>query len=183
MAASKEPLKTKLNRRRIPLLVDDAAQMEVIRTWEKEDHEKLLLLCAELNIAEGPNRFYDLSLALARKYHRAFQESAPLGKWTDIAGAYLVVEVERLTQADDKPGHGELWAAYQLIKRPEWRAFLGGSEDPGEALRRQYQKFKKHPLASVARDAFKHHEMESDLAGWELSLKDVLRNPHPDRVG
>ena len=135
MVASKGPLKTKLNRRRIPLLADDAAQLDIIREWENEDHKKLLLLCDELMIADGPHRFYDLSLALARKHHFAFQESAPLGKWTDIAGAYLVVEVERLTNGDDNPGHGELWAAHQLIKRPEWKAFLGGKADPGEALR------------------------------------------------
>lgn len=179
MAASKGPLQTKLKPRRIPLLVSEAEQIDVIRAWAKADHEKLLLLCSQLDIAEGPNRFYDLSLALARKYHFAFQESAPLGKWTDIAGAYLVVEVERLTNADDNPGHGELWAAHQLIRRPEWRAFLGGKEDPGEALRRQYQKFKNKPLATVVRDAYKFHEMKADLVEWEFRLKDVLRNPHP----
>lgn len=186
MAVSKGPLKTKLKPRHLPVLASAEEQLDVIRAWVKEDHDKLLLLCAEMGIDDGPNRFYDLSLALARKHHPAFQESAPLGKWTDVAGAYLVVEVERLT-ADSKPGHGELWACYQLIKRPEWREFLGmgddlkapQTKDSGEALRRQYQRFKKHPLAGVARDAYKLHEMQDNIREWETDLIDVLRNPHP----
>jgi len=186
MAASKGPLKTKLKPRHLPLLVSADEQLNVIRAWVKEDHDKLLLLCAEMGIDDGPSRFYDLSLALARKHHFAFQESRPLGKWTDIAGAYLVVEVERLT-ADSKPGHGELWACYQLIKRPEWREFLGMGDDPkdpqradsGEALRRQYQRFKNRPVAGVGRDAYKLHEMQGNIQEWETDLREVLRNPHP----
>jgi hypothetical protein len=168
------------------MLVSTEEQLEVIREWHREDYDKLLLLCAEMGIDDGPSRFYDLSLALARKHHSAFQESPSLGKWTDIAGAYLVVEVERLT-ADQKPGHGELWACYQLIKRSEWRRFLGMGDDPnepqtkdsGEALRRQYQRFKKHPLADAARNAYKLHEMQDNIREWEIDLKEVLRNPHP----
>ena len=186
MAANKEPLKTKLKPRHLPLLVSAEEQLNVIRAWHREDHDKLLLLCVEMGIDDGPNRFYDLSLALAKKHHLAFQQSAPLGKWSDIAGAYLVVEVERLT-VDATPGHGELWACYQLIKRPEWREFLGMGDDPkephtkdsGEALRRQYQRFKKHPLAGVARDAYKLHEIQDSKREWEADLKEVLRSPHP----
>lgn len=186
MAASKGPLQTKLKPRNLPLLVSEAEQLKVIEGWHSEDHQKLILLCDEMGIADGPRRFYELSLALAKKYHSAFQESAPLGKWTDIAGAYLVVEIERLT-ADNNPGHGEIWAAYQLIKRPEWRDFLGMGDDPkkprtkdsGEALRRQYQRFKNHWFAAVSRDAFRLHVMQNNISEWESDLKEVLRNPHP----
>ncbi len=186
MVTTKDPLKTKLMLRRLPLLVAEARQREVVKSWVEEDHGKLLLLCEELGVEESPHQFYELALRLARKYHKAFQESAPLGKWTDIAGAYLVVEIERLT-ADGKPGHGELWACYQLIKRPEWREFLGmgddlkkpKTKDSGEALRRQYQDFKKRPHAAAMRDAFKLYELQNNLGEWESNLRDVLRNPHP----
>lgn len=186
MATNKSPLKTKLKPRYLPLLAGAEKQLSVIREWENEDNGKLLLLCEEMGIDDGPRRFYKLSLALARKYHFAFQESRPLGKWTDTAGIYLVVEVERLT-ADSKPGHGELWACYQLIKRPEWMEFLGMGDDPkdpqtkdsGEALRKQYQRFKRGFWASIARDAYKLHEMQDNIPKWEADLKEALRNPHP----
>lgn len=177
MAAVKGPLQTKLKRRAVPLLVSESKQMEVRDGWLLEEHEKLLLLCDEMSIAPGPHQFYSLAMALAKKHHFAFQEETPLGKWTDIAGIYLVVEIERLTD-DGKPGHSELWAAYQLLKRPEWNEFLGGREDPGEALRRQYQKFKKTAWASVGRDAFKFHKEQGTVNEWEARLKDVLRDPH-----
>ena len=186
MVATKSILKTKLKPRRLPLLATEARQEEVIKSWVEEDHKKLLLLCQELGINESPHQFYELALKLARKHHIGFQESAPLVKWTDIAGAYLVVEIERLT-ADCKPGHSELWACYQLIKRPDWREFLGMGEDPkkpntkdsGEALRKQHQRFKKNPFTAVARDAFKLYELQNDVGEWESNLRDVLRNPHP----
>lgn len=186
MATSKGPLKTKLKPRHLPLLVGVEKQLDVVQAWIKEDHDKLMLLCAEMGIEDGPNRFYDLSLALARKHHPAFQEAAPLGKWTDIAGLHLVVEVERLT-ADSKTGHRELWACYQLIKRAEWRDFLHMGDDPkdpktkdsGEALRRQYQRFKKHPFARAWRDAYEFHVIQDNVPEWERKLIDALRNPHP----
>ena len=45
MTAKKGPLQTKLKPRRLPLLLDDAGQLDVIRSWQDEDHAKLLLLC------------------------------------------------------------------------------------------------------------------------------------------
>lgn len=183
---AKDPLKTKLKPRKLPLLVTEARQKEVVKSWVEEDHRRLLLLCEELGIEDSPHQFYELALMLARKHHIGFQESAPLGKWTDIAGAYLVVEIERLT-ADGKPGHGELWACYQLIKRPEWREFLGMGEDlkkpktkdSGEALRKQYQRFKKTHFAAAMRAAFKLYDLQNNLGEWESNLRDVLRDPHP----
>jgi hypothetical protein len=185
-AKSKALLKTKLKPRKLPLLVDEPDQLTVIKHWRDEDHEKLLLLSNELGIAEGPYQFYELALALARKYHIAFQVSAPLGKWSDLAGAYLVVEVERLT-ANKRPGQSQLWACYQLIKRPEWSQFLGMGDNPrapktadsGEALRKQYQKFKMRPTSNLLRKVLRIHILENDLAQWESNLKDILRNPHP----
>lgn len=186
MAASKGPLKTKLKPRKIPLIASDEDRKNASLAWAMEDREKLLLLCAEIGIADGPNCFYELSLALAKKHYPAFQEATPLGKWTSLTAGYLVVEVERLT-ADSKPGHSELWACYQLIKRTEWRDFLGlgddpkksERQDPGEALRRQYQKSKKDRWSEVMRDAFKFHESQETVPLWEVDMKEALRRPHP----
>ena len=186
MVTNKDPLKTKLKPRKLPLLVPVSIQKEIIKVWQEEDHEKLLMLSQEFGIEEGPQQFYELALGLARKYHIGFQESKPLGKWTDLAGLYLVVEIERLT-ADGKPGNGELWACYQLIKRQEWRDFMKMGKDlkkpktkeSGEALRKQYQRFKKYPVAAAGRDAFKLHELQNTLGEWESNLRDALRNPHP----
>lgn len=182
----KAPLKTKLKPRKLPLLLEEAEQIKLINSWVREDHEKLLLLMEYFGIAEGPNQFYELALSLARTYHPGFQVENPRGKWTDLAGGYLVVEVERLT-ADKKPGHTALWACYQLIRRPEWRVFLGMGDDPrdpktkdsGEALRKQYQKFKKSTYSKLLRKVFKIHESEGTVTEWASQLHDVLRNPHP----
>ena len=178
MATKKGPLHTKVERRALPIFADKERQLAVIRGWMDEDHKKLLLLCDELGVVDGPMRFYDLALALARKYCVGFQEQTPPGKWTVLARCYLVVEVERLTKDKAKnPGHTVSWAADVLANRPEWRDFLGG-KDPGEALRVQYQAFKNDRWAKTFRKAFKWHVHEDTLAEWHTNLQDVLRNPH-----
>lgn len=180
MASKRGPLSTRLEPRRLPLLADEAKQLEIIDGWIQEDHEKLLLLCDEMGIAEGPHCFYQLALALARKHYVGFQERNLMGKWTNVTSGFLVVEIERLTKAPNrKPGHTAKWAAGQIAKRPEWRAFLGGSGiDPGEALRVRYQSFKGDRWAKIMRKAFKWHEHHETIGEWELELRDTLRHPH-----
>lgn len=175
MATKKGPLQTKLKPRYVPLLVSEAEQLEVINEWRKEDHEKLLLLCDEMGIAEGPLRFYELALALARKHYAGFQQAEPLTKWTDLTRGYLVVEIERLTASTGNVKS----AADALAKRPEWKSFLNRTRDGGEGLRVQYQRFKNHFWAAVSRDAFRLHVIQNNISEWESNLKDVLRNPHP----
>ena len=181
MATNKGPLRTRLEPRRLPLLADEASQLEVFRGWDDEDHQKLLMLCDELHIPDGPHRFYKLSLALARQHCAGFKQRAPQGKWTQLALSFLVVEIERLTVDKRKqPGHTVAWAADVLSRRNEWADFLGGrGEDGGEALRVQYQRFKRDKMATAMRDAFKWHKYSETLSEWERGLKDVLRNPHP----
>ena len=182
MAANKGPLATRLEPRRLPWLADEATQLKTIDKWAQEDHDKLLLLCDEFGIADGPHRFYKLALALAREHRLGFQERKPVGKWTELTSGYLVVEVERLTKAPNrKPGHTPKWAAQQLAKRLEWRAFLGGNWlDPAEALRGRYHRFKGDRWARIARDAFKYHEYLGTISEWEMKLRDALRHPHPE---
>ena len=161
--------------RYLPLLVSEAEQIAVIQGWQTEDHEKLLLLCDELGIAHGQNRFYELALALARKHYAGFQQAAPLSKWTDLTRGYLVVEIERLMGE----GLDAKAAASVLALRTEWKAFLSNTRDGGEGLRVQYQRFKEARFAALIRDAFKRHEAENRLGEWDKNLPEVLKNPHP----
>ena len=175
MATNKGPLKTKLKPRHLPLLASDEEQLHLNRTWDREDHDKLLLLCAEMGIDDGPSRFYDLALALARKQYAGFQQAAPLIKWTDVTRGFLVVEIERLVGE----GHDAKAAAGVVALRPEWKAFLSNTRDGGEGLRVQYQKFKDDRFAAVMRDAFKYCEIENTLDEWHLYLLEALKKPHP----
>ncbi len=175
MVAQKGPLQTKLNARYMPLSVGEAEQLAVSEGWRKEDHEKLLLLCDAMGVVDGPDRFYELSLALARKHYAGFQQAEPTGKWTDLTRAYLVVEIERL-MAD---GQSAKAAAGVLTARPEWKSFSRTGKG-GEGLRVQYQDFKNSRLAAVMRDAFRLYEYQDRLSEWHDNLVSALEKPHPD---
>lgn len=177
MTTKKGLLQTKVKPRLLPLLASEAEQLAVIDGWRREDHAKLLLLCEVMGIADGPRRFYKLSLALARKQYPGFQQAAPLTKWTDVTRGYLVVEIERLT-AD---GQDAKSAAGTLALRPEWKSFLSKTREGGEGLRKQYQAFKDDRWAAVMRKAFKMNVHQNTLTKWHEELLDALQNPHPSR--
>ena len=181
MATKKLPLGTRLEPRRLPLLADEAMQLEVMGKWADDDHQKLLLLCDEMGVPDGPQRFYLLSLALARRHIIGFQERIPQGKWTQLTLGFLYVEIRRLTADQRKqPGHTVAWAADTLSRRAEWKEFLGGKgEDRGEALRVQYQRFMQYPMANAMLDAFWWHRHAETLSEWDGLLRDALRDPHP----
>ncbi len=181
MAAKRGPLQTKLKLRRLPLLVDEAGQLAVIRSWQDEDHAKLLLLCDDFGIEDAPDRFYRLSLALARKHCIGFQELTAKGKWTPLTRGYLVVEIERLTADKRKqPGHTVAWAADVLSQRTEWIEFTGGKGvDRGEALRVQYQAAKLQLWSKIMRQAFKWDSHNDTLSEWSAGLLGALRDPNP----
>ena len=181
MAPKKGPLNTKLERRRLPLLADEAKHSELKSQWRDEDHAKLLLLCDYMGIQAGPDRFYWLALALARKHYAGFQEITPKGKWTLETRGYLVVEIERLTADKRKQsGHTVAWAADTLAKRTEWVEFTGGKGvDRGEALRVQYQAAKLQLWSKIMRQAFKWHSHNDTLPEWGAGLLEALRDPKP----
>ena len=178
MAVKKGPLETKLEPRRLGLLADEAAQLETIRRWQAEDHEKMLLLCDHMRIEDGPDRFYRLALELARKHCAGFQERRSTRKWTDLASGYLVVEVKRLTADRRKnPMHTASWATGILAKRAEWAEFLGGrGHDRGEALRVRYQAFMRDKWSSIMWRAFKLHEHEGTITEWDRDVHEALCN-------
>ena len=176
MAAKKPPLKARLEPRLVPLLIDADQQLEIVAGWAREDQAKLALLADEMGIADGPHRWYELALGLARKHHYAFQERVSQVKWTDVTLGYLVVEIKRLRKDQRKcPGHTVTWAAGVLAKRPEWADFLSGGKDSAEALRRQYERFEKQRWAKVAWDAFKFHEKTDTVDEWDRDIRDALR--------
>ena len=187
MAAKKDPLRTKVEPRYVPLLGGEEHREEVFRRWVDEDHEKLMLLADEMRIPNDERRLYALALALARKHCIGFQQRVPRGKWTKLTLGFLVVEIERLT--DDKrkiPGHTVTWAAGVLAGRPEWKKFLRGNKnpgealcDPGEALRVQYQWFYRNRGATVFRGAFNLHELNNTLEEWDARVREALLDPHP----
>lgn len=167
--------------RKLPLLADETQQLEVIKRWAQEDDDQLARLADDLGIADDPGRWHRLALALARKYEPAFMERALQVKWTPVTRGMLVVEIERLTgdrrltsKFPDNPSHTATWAAGILSKRPEWKDFLHGGEDPAEALRVQYSKFHRDKWAQVCRDAFKLHQLHKTVAKWEMELRDAL---------
>lgn len=189
MATKKGALHTKLEPRRLPLLADDTRKLEIMRGWDDEDHAKLLLLCEELGIDDGPARFYFLALALARKQYPGFQVRKPTTKWTDWTGGYLVVEVKRLiSDRRQNPGHTVSWATDQLAKRSEWKEFLGGGQDRGEALRVQYARLKAKPWSRLMWRLFKMEQQVGALENrqaellenWQADLLDALKHPHPE---
>ena len=180
MTAKKSPLRTRLEPRRLSLLADEPERLENFRKWAEEDYEKLLLLRDEIGVPAGPQQFYLLALELARKHIIGFQQRSPQGKWNGVTRGYLVVEIERLTvDRRTQPGHTVAWAADVLSRREEWAFFLGGKgEDRGEALRVQYQQYKREPAANAFRYAFKFRQHEGKISEWEIDLRHVLRSPH-----
>lgn len=90
-----------------------------------------------------------------------------------MAGAFLVVEIERAHK-------DTLGAARVLAKRNLWLNFLNRWEDeasnnPAEALRRQYYNHQQTGFSKMARDAFKVMESEDRLDEWEALIKDIIK--------
>lgn len=165
-------------------LLDDGSLRDRIKEYSEEDNAKLLLLCQHYDIAEGPNMYYRLALALAREIYPEPKKRGRKSKWGDMNMGALVVEVERLVRPNDK-AHGVEWACKQLSKREPWRSFLEAKEsgtvspDPAEALRQIYFDFRGDKWANVFRDAFRMYEHEGAIAEWEKKVSDFVRKPHP----
>jgi hypothetical protein len=150
-----------------------------------EDYAKLLILCQHHGIEEGPARFFQLALALARELYPEAKRSGRKSKWTALNQGALVVEIERRV-VPGAPAHGVEWACRQLCQSEPWASFLavkgsgGGASDPAEALRQVYYAFKKDKWAAVMLDAFRFNEAAGTLAQWDRLVADAVRNPHQD---
>jgi hypothetical protein len=133
----------------LKLLGDEAGLMQAIKETVAEKFRLLKLLCEHYSIEDGPEMFYELSLALAREIVPAFKPiPQPVGrktKWTFKVRAQLAGEIELLI-ASDNSSKKVAWACGRLAKKEEWASFIEGkdeqpSSDPGEALRKQYYIF------------------------------------------
>ncbi len=178
------PLFASEDSRKLGLLTSPAQALKKIQAWQKEDDQKLLRLCSHYKIATSPRMFEQLALVLARELYPAKKKSGRKTKWVEAIKGMLVVEIERLVDADNT-SHGVEWACKQLSTREPWKSFLEKKEsedssiDPAEALRKIYFDFKKNKLAAVTRKAFKYHERESTIAEWEKLIVEFVSNPHP----
>ncbi|MFA5488810.1 MAG: hypothetical protein WC284_06275 [Candidimonas sp.] len=164
-------------------LLDDGSLHDLVKRDVEEDYDKLLLLCKQYGIERGESMFVQLSLALAREIYPEPKKRGRKSKWTDLKKGALVVEVERLVNADD-PAHGVEWACRQLAKREPWASFLEAKEgsglgsDPAEALRQIYFKFRNDKWATVSRDAFKQYEAEGAITIWEEQVSHFVKNSY-----
>lgn len=145
-----------------------------------EDLAKLLVLCQHYGIQESPIRFYQLALALAREVYPEPKKRGRKSKWTVLNQGLLVVEIERLKSPDD-PTHGAEWACKVLAKREPWKSFLEAKEstssspNPGESLRKIYFSFRDDKWAELMRDAFRFHEYEGTIGGWDRRISDWVK--------
>lgn len=187
MAAKKIPdLHFQSEERRKPRILaaalrDDGSLHDLVNKSVEEDYAKLLLLCKQYGIKQGESMFFQLSLALAREIYPEPKKRGRKTKWTDLNKGALVVEVERLVNADD-PAHGVEWACRVLAGREPWESFLEMKEgsnfgpDAAEALRQVYFKFRRDKWAAVSRDAFKQYEAEDAITAWEERVSDFVKN-------
>lgn len=165
-------------------LRDDGSLSDTIKKHVDEDYAKLLLLCKQYGIERGEPMFFQLSLALAREIYPEPKKRGRKSKWTDLNKGALVVEVERLVNADN-PAHGVAWACNQLSRREPWKSFIevksgdASSPDSAEALRHIYFDFRENRWAEVSRNAFRRYEAEDCVLEWEREVDDFVRNPHP----
>jgi hypothetical protein len=177
-----KPPKAKRPERLVPPLATDQERFALLARWDHEDIEDLQRLANDMGISEGPDRWYWLALALARKHEPEFKFQKTQRKWLEHRCMMLVVEIERLTgderltgKRSENPSRTAAWAAGVLAKRKEWSDFLNSPTNPAEALRVKYSKFHKTGFAVVARKAFKWHELNDDVAGWESEVRHALR--------
>ena|SRR3990172_8356176 len=108
-----------------------------------EKIRKLLLLCAQFGIdINNPQRWLLLSLALAEKHERGFQEVRKPGakrRWTVFDRFDLKTAVDDLIERADKDHKkGVKWACEVLAKRDPWKTRLMNNEQPVEVLRHAY---------------------------------------------
>lgn len=160
-----------------------AQSLEKIRAWQKEDDQKLLLLCLHYEISTGPDMFKELAVVLARELYPEKKKRGRKSKWVEAIKAVLVVEIERLVQPLNA-SFGVERACKQLAKCEPWKSFLEvkeshiSSADSAEALRKIYFEFRNNKWAAVARDTYKYHDHEDKITEWERLVTEFVKNPY-----
>lgn len=165
-------------KRKLGILLDEQGVKQAIDAWAAEDYRKLLLLCRQRNISEGPSMFACLALDLARELFPEPKKRGAKPKWDEMRKGCLVVEVERLANKDDS-SHGIEWACTQLAKREPWLSFLTGGSEPAESLRAKYYESRDDKWANICRDAFELRRHEERLADWDEYVIYAVKKQSP----
>ena len=174
-----DALNTHMKPRVIGLLMSEADVQNKCAEWAFEDMKNLELLCEHFQIEDGPHRYINLALALAREVVPCFRIKAKEGrtrKWDDYALGILAVELERIVAT----GTTVNAASKILATKKPWSTFVeswdAGNNHfgaaPADALITAYKAAKMRKHTSVARDAFKYHEMNASIQEWD---DEVLR--------
>lgn len=186
------PLSKKSKPRQFGIIEGQMPQMrdKKIKRWLEEDHLKLVYLCKHYGIKEGPNQFWELSLALAKEFAPLFQverKTGPKTKWTPWNKACLVVEIDRLIDKNNR-FRGVKFAAEKLSKKEPWGSFLkkyakdSSCEDNkhrrAETLRRTYYDFKNNDEVKIIRDMFQKYNDSNDLESWDNFVNKCVRNSY-----
>lgn len=135
---------------------------------------KMELLAEHLGISDGPAKWYQLALELARPVVPGLQEEKPKGrprKWGNLEQGFLYAEFERLKRA----GCSQDEASRALAKKEPWRSFVGSwapgkattGSDPAQALLAELKSARKSPLSQIAWEAYLYHEHTDTIAEWE----------------
>jgi hypothetical protein len=129
----------------------------------QEDHQKLLALCEIFEIPNGESQFYQLSLALARKFLSPPKPRGSKKKWTKGDFARLVIEVEAL---ETGRGHSKSWAYEQLTKKEPYKTLLKlkspnkKSKTPADTLKTHYNKHKDDPFVTQVKRIIQEQSLD-----------------------
>jgi hypothetical protein len=166
--------------RKMGLLLSDDGKIEKINEWAIEDRNKLEALCDYYGISDTSEKFYELSLALARDFLPEKKKRGVKTKWTELVQAVLVAEVDRLVSKEGTD-RDLLWAFRQLSETSPWCEFIKVhnweyfGNNPSEVIRKHYYKSQHSQWALIARDALKYHEINNDLDGWNNFILLVVK--------
>jgi len=155
----------------VGLLLTEEEQIQQLLDWAEEDRLKLVRLAREVyEIPDGPEQFYLLALALARRQHPEKNKVGRPGKWKELNQGALVVEIERLLETRENLKS----ACFKLSKREPWKSFLAGTRAPDEVIRQVFINFREERWANVARKAFHLFELEGRIEDWDKYVCDVV---------
>ena len=166
--------------RKMGLLLSEDEKIKKFNEWEIEDRNNLEALCDYYGISDTSEKFYELSLALAREFLPEQKKRGVKTKWTELIQAVLVAEVDRLIsmEATDRD---LLWAFRRLSETSPWCEFIKAhnweyfGNNPSEVIRKHYYKSKGSQWALIVHDALRYHEINNDLDGWNNFVLFVVK--------
>lgn len=144
---------------------------------------KMTALRAHYGIADGPDCWYQLCLAMAEERYPGFRikTGRKPEKWTGLVILMLAGEMKRELE-DGASSQRE--AAEQLAAREPWESFLAWGahnikdRDPAANLLHQYTHM-ADGLKRVGGEVYRFHALQNTVAEWDDRVRDALANPSP----